>query len=216
MSTERQITASRTNGAKSRGPVTPDGKLKSVANTAQSTGPRTSEGKARSSRNAVRHSLYAQSIVLTSESAEMFTEILAAYDAALRPADAIEQRYVETMASAEWGRRRMLSMDKEQLEMEMEKQQHAAFERFITPGAPTSDPLSADPSPTADSAVVEINPARILVQAFNAVNDSHTAELRSRYENRCDRQYTRALKGLCDYRDEKRRMAADKNRDGTN
>ena len=52
-----QIAAARANGAKSRGPVTAEGKRAAAANTAKSTGPVTPEGKARSSRNATRHGL---------------------------------------------------------------------------------------------------------------------------------------------------------------
>ena len=50
----------RANGAKSRGPITP-------------------EGRAKSARNSIRHGLRAKSIVLTTESKEEFRSLLYSY-----------------------------------------------------------------------------------------------------------------------------------------
>lgn len=58
MRTERQIQASRANGTRSRGPVT-------------------AQGKRNSSRNAVKHGLLAETIVLKSELTDRFLEIVA-------------------------------------------------------------------------------------------------------------------------------------------
>ena len=56
MSTQKQIDASRANGAKSNGPKTP-------------------EGQQTSSRNNTRHGLLSRTIVLEGESLERFTEL---------------------------------------------------------------------------------------------------------------------------------------------
>ncbi len=203
MSNPRRDAANRANGAKSRGPVTPEGKLRSIANSALSTGPRTPEGKARSSRNAIRHGLLATSIVLENESSEMFREILADLEDELRPDSPIERRFVETMAISEWRRLRLLSLEKEQLSMEMERQQNAAL-RVQSPATPDVR------SPDDNADLVEINPARFLVQAFQVISgQSRASELLSRYENRHDRQYNRALAGLRAHRAEKRKMERD-------
>ena len=206
MPSDRRSAASRANGAKSRGPVTPEGKLRSAANTAHSTGPRTPEGKSRSSRNALRHGLLASSVVLDGESVEMFREILTGLEDELQPDSPIERRFVETMAISEWRRLRLLSLEKEQFSMEMERQQKALIETLVSPAVPcTSVPPTADNQP-----VVEVNPSRTLVHAFQVLTGhSRASELLSRYENRHDRQYTRALSGLRAHRAEKRRMSAD-------
>ena len=93
MSSDRRIAASRANGAKSRGPKTPEGKAVSAANSARSTGPVTPEGKARSSQNALRHGLLSQSIVLPTESAAAFEEILSGLRDELRPETPIRRSY---------------------------------------------------------------------------------------------------------------------------
>jgi hypothetical protein len=56
MSTPKQIAASRANGAKSKGPVTP-------------------QGKRNSSRNSTRHGIFAATIVLETENTEAFPRI---------------------------------------------------------------------------------------------------------------------------------------------
>ncbi len=211
MPTERQIEASRANGAKSRGPVTPEGKLKSLANSALSTGPRTPEGKARSSLNAVRHGLLAKSIVLNAESREMFLEILAAYEEELQPDDEVEIRLVESMATSEWRRLRLLAMEKDHLDMEMERQQQASLET----AAPQTCADPANPAPGQTTGLVKIDPGRDLVRAFQVItSQSRMSELMSRYENRHDRQYMRSLAALRAHRAGKSRLSADIRADG--
>ena len=69
--TEKQRAASRANGTKSRGPVTP-------------------EGKATCARNALRHGLTAFHLALTCEDQESFNMVLADYMDEYRPVDATE------------------------------------------------------------------------------------------------------------------------------
>lgn len=208
MSSERRIAANRANDAKSRGPVTPDGKLRAVANTALSTGPRTPQGKARASRNAIRHGLLAGAIVLDGESVEMFREILTDLEDELRPDSPVERRFVETMAISEWRRLRLLSLEKEYLAMEMERQQKAFLETVANSANPDAAAPPGTPAQNDKPATVGINPARTLVQAFQVITGhSRASELLSRYENRHDRQYSRALAGLRAHRADKRRMS---------
>jgi hypothetical protein len=106
MRTEKQIEASRRNGAKSRGPVTPEGKRISAANSACSTGPRTPEGKARSSRNATKDERFANSVTFPAESKTEFLDLLERYRTSLQPVGFLEERVVENITVADWYRRR--------------------------------------------------------------------------------------------------------------
>jgi hypothetical protein len=181
MSSTLRIDASRVNGAKSHGPITLAGRLASLANSAKLTGPSTPEGLARSSRNAIRHGILADSIVLDSESAEGFSDVLTTLQEELLPVTAIESRYVETMALAEWRRLRLLCLEKEQITIEIRKQE------------------AADLSLTEDT---EVSPIRYTALAFRAMSDeSHAQELLNRY----DRQYQRALNGFRAHRADRRK-----------
>ena len=188
MSSTLRIAASRANGAKSRGPITVAGRLASLANSAKSTGPLTPEGRAISSQNATRHGILAESIVLDSESAERFSEVLAALQEELQPASPIESRYVETMALAEWRRLRLVCLEKEQMTIETRRQE------------------AADLGNLNEAGDVEVSSTRYTALAFRALSDeSRAQELLNRYEARYDRQYQRALNGLRAYRADRRK-----------
>ena len=83
MRTPNQIEASRTNGTKSRGPLT-------------------EEGKAASSQNAIKHGLLAQTVVIEGESEERFIAHLADFIDRYAPADDHELALVEHMAVCRW------------------------------------------------------------------------------------------------------------------
>src|SRR5512133_160685 len=92
MSSLRRINASRANGARSRGPVTP-------------------EGKQRSAVNAVRHGLLARSVVLEHESVDAFQRHLDDFIGIHKPANSVQLGYVETMAVSDWRTRRCWAME---------------------------------------------------------------------------------------------------------
>jgi hypothetical protein len=92
MSSLRRILASRSNGARSTGPKTP-------------------EGKRRSSRNALRHGLLAKCIVLSDESPEAFHTLVAEHLARFAPAGGVELGMVEEMAAALWRLRRAWAIE---------------------------------------------------------------------------------------------------------
>jgi hypothetical protein len=112
MSTLLRIASSRANGAKSRGPITEEGKRASAANSAKSTGPVTPEGKARCSQNATRHGLLSDSMVPEGESEKRFCAYLAVLEDELQPEPGIEASLVETIAVAYWRRTRVWSLEK--------------------------------------------------------------------------------------------------------
>ncbi len=79
---------SRTNGSKSRGPKTP-------------------EGKARSSMNATKFGLFAKTIVLPEENRAEFQALLDAHIARHQPDGEDEWHLVHTMALCQWQERRV-------------------------------------------------------------------------------------------------------------
>jgi hypothetical protein len=111
VSTERQKAANRANGAKSRGPITPEGRRASAANSASSTGPRTPQGKIRSSHNAVKHGIFASTVVLPGESRKAFLALVSHYYAHFLPVGKLEERAVRVMASVDWRRQRIATFE---------------------------------------------------------------------------------------------------------
>lgn len=98
--TEAQIEASRLNGAKSRGPVT-------------------AEGKAISSRNSLKHGIRAATIVIEGENAAEFDEILNGLYEEFEPATISEEALVRTMAAALWRQARNIRVEQGTLNMQM-------------------------------------------------------------------------------------------------
>ena len=87
-----QIAASRANGAKSKGPVT-------------------EEGKARAAKNAYRHGLLADLTVMETERTEAFMKLSSYLLETFQPADEHECNLVDTMMIAIWRRTRALGME---------------------------------------------------------------------------------------------------------
>jgi hypothetical protein len=92
MSSLRRQIASRANGARSRGPVTP-------------------QGKARSADNAIRHGILARCIVIRGESRDAFQELMNSFVLRFQPSDEIEMNLVEEMAAAVWRTRRFWAIE---------------------------------------------------------------------------------------------------------
>lgn len=87
MSSKRRIEASRANGARSRGPVTP-------------------EGKQRSSQNAVRHGLFARCVLLKNEDPKAFEALTREFAARFGNLTALESGMVEELVACQWRIRR--------------------------------------------------------------------------------------------------------------
>jgi hypothetical protein len=188
--TERQIAAARANGAKSHGPITPEGKRASAANAAFSPGSVTPEGKDRSSRNATRHGLLANSTVFDGESEERFSALLAELEAELQPEPGIEASQVVVMAVAHWRRMRLWSVEKVQYFEETAKRLASGAQR---PGEPGEDP-----------------PITQLTRSFRSLSDeSRSMERLNRYESRYSREYQRALACFKSHRADKHRERAE-------
>src|SRR5689334_10893136 len=103
MISEAQHNAARLNGAKSHGPVTP-------------------EGKRNSSMNAVRHGLLARSVIIGQESEAAFEQMLQTYLDRFSPRDGVERDVIEEMVAAKWRYLRALNIEDEWLEQELDEQ----------------------------------------------------------------------------------------------
>ena len=93
MSTPKQIAASRANGAKSRGPATPEGKLVS-------------------SRNSTRHGLFAETVVLEAEKTDRFLVLVESLFEEHNPRTPTQKLLVENIAAARWRQWRIWGMQK--------------------------------------------------------------------------------------------------------
>jgi len=100
MSSKLKSDTARINGAKSRGPVTP-------------------EGRAKSSLNSRTHGLAAKWAFFPDESAEEFQLLLDDYTGQFQPQTAVETELVEVMVIARWRLRRLLAVDTHLFEMEI-------------------------------------------------------------------------------------------------
>jgi len=92
------------------------------ANAAKSTGPITPEGKLKSSQNATKHGLLARSIVLEGEVLERFTALLDSLIDLFQPGTCVESALVENMAVARWRQMRLWGMEQADMAREMQKQ----------------------------------------------------------------------------------------------
>src|SRR4051795_10099630 len=80
-------------------------------NARHSTGPITAEGKLRSRRNAVRHGLTAETVIVALENAEDYKAFEAAVIADYDPQSAVERELVLRLASLLWRIRRATTME---------------------------------------------------------------------------------------------------------
>ncbi len=111
MSSQLKQDTARTNGAKSHGPNTPD-------------------GRARSSANSRRHGLTAKTVLLPGESSDKFKLLLADYVDQFHPATGVEMELVEAMASARWRIRRLLALEMNLFDNEMSRRSKAIDKEF--------------------------------------------------------------------------------------
>jgi hypothetical protein len=103
MRTDKQIETSRINGARSRGPVT-------------------TEGKTRSSQNATKHGLTGQAVVLACEDRSEYEAMLLDYQNQWQPCSQAERDLVSDIANSRWRLNRLLAMETATMDIEIERQ----------------------------------------------------------------------------------------------
>ena len=74
----------------------------------KATGPRSKGGKERSSRNAIRHGIFSEVVVLPSESREKYQSLVSELWETLQPVGKLEEVLVEKLATLMWRQRRFL------------------------------------------------------------------------------------------------------------
>ncbi len=121
--TEAQRAAARANGARSKGPVTEDGKAKSAL-------------------NALRHGLLAGSIVLSTESRPKFEALLSGYVDEYQPEGQTENDLVDEIAAAKWQQQRCWMLITSLLDATMTRMADAIDAEFEEIDAPTRTALA--------------------------------------------------------------------------
>jgi hypothetical protein len=111
MPSQSKSDAARTNGAKSHGPTTP-------------------EGKARSSQNAIKHGLTANFNLLPGESEQDFEALLEAHRTHHRPVGALEEELVRNLAVTRWRLARVAALEAHLFDNEMARSQDQIDEEF--------------------------------------------------------------------------------------
>jgi hypothetical protein len=111
MSSQLESDTARANGAKSHGPVTP-------------------QGRATSSRNSLRHGFAAKSVVLPTESSREFQALLDSYVVQFHPQGGVERELVHTMVAARWRLRRICNIETALLSTELVRRAEDIDEEF--------------------------------------------------------------------------------------
>jgi hypothetical protein len=102
MASLRQIESARRNGAKSKGPIT-------------------HEGKARSSRNATKHGFAAgHHVLVINEREDLYVLMLAEYLQNFQPANRVEADLVSRMVAAQWKMQRIDTAEAAMLDLQMD------------------------------------------------------------------------------------------------
>jgi len=109
--TEAQRAAARANGAKSQGPITP-------------------EGKAKSALNSFRHGLLASCLVLRTESEPKFLAILNGYLDEYHPEGQTENRLIEEIAAAQWLQERCWALTTSLIDITMDRMEQEIAAEF--------------------------------------------------------------------------------------
>jgi hypothetical protein len=87
-----------------------------VSSAKMSTGPRTAEGKANSSKNAIKHGIYSNTILLKSESRPDYDLLLDGFWEYFKPVGMFEEFLVEKLLVQSWRHRRLVITEKDEIE----------------------------------------------------------------------------------------------------
>ncbi len=172
-------------------PTSPARSSAARANGAKSRGPQTPEGKLASSRNAFTHGLTARTVVLDHESQDDYQAELRAYLDHFRPQSKPEIDLVHQL-SAQAVRVRCARLIKVAAQWRLSR--YAAIETAIL------DRKMADQADWVDNKYEEISGHHRLAIAFESLAGANgSLALLNRYQARLHREYQRILKTLADF-----------------
>ncbi len=143
-------------------------------NGAKAAGTKSPEGVQKSSQNALRHGLFADTLVLTNESKPHFHIMLQSYLQRFQPFDDVELHLVEEMVSARWRQQRIWMIQSAALDLQMDRDEQPIQETMLKCSEPT----------------------RISIAFSNLANNERTLDLLMRYETSYSRMHDRAMKTL--------------------
>ena len=124
MTSQRKIIANRTNALKS-------------------TGPRTAQGKAIVARNALKHGLLSQHLVLPGEDHIRFDQFHRHLHAQLAPTCLLEQFLVERIIATAWQLHRLLRIEAEMMTEDLQKKPSPWEMKFLLGSAPQTSSLGS-------------------------------------------------------------------------
>ncbi len=104
-------------------------------NAEDSTGPRSKAGKQRSSRNAIRHGLTAETVIVPLEDADDYSAFEEAIAASFDPETAVERELILRLASLLWRLRRTTSI--ETALFQIKKEHDSGPQPVSSPSPPT-------------------------------------------------------------------------------
>src|SRR5712671_5795811 len=113
-------------------------------NGAKAAGTKSPAGIEKSSKNALKHGLLTQTLVLVNESPTKFNELLQSYIDRFQPIDNVEMGFVNEMVAARWRQQRMWIIQTAGMNLEMDRQQDAVEEAMIVCTEPTRISLAFD------------------------------------------------------------------------
>ena len=185
-------------------------------NAQRSTGPTSAEGKQRASRNALRHGLTAETVIVAIEDVEDYEAFEEAVAASFDPETAVERELILRLASLLWRLRRANSIEtglftlnsgNDHGSLPRSSAHNSAMRRVVQLASTTSfDQVGNEhndlPTPSTDRQIV-------LARRFNSLQDLDGAfERVTRYETALWRQARQVLLALASLR----RVSSPRNR----
>ena len=102
------------------------------ANGAKSKGPKTPEGKQRSSQNATQHGMLAETLVLHNENQAEFEKLRAAYMEKYQPVGPTETHLVQQIIACEWRQHRSWALETALFDDEMTRLEPRLAKEYVT------------------------------------------------------------------------------------